>query len=85
MVFVYDEADFYIIKDRVWQLGLNSAFLIRVGDSRAAVSLRFGQSPFSGEDFAIYPLGGYNWPITLRVNFDSTGMVTVLFIYRSDI
>ena len=85
VVFVYDEGDFYIIKDRVWQIGLSSAYLIQAGDSRAAVHLSFGQSLLSGEDFAIFPLGGHNWPLAMRFNFDSTGRVTVIFIYRSDI
>ena len=85
VVFVYDEGDFYIIKDRVWQVGLSYAYLIRVGDSRAAVHLSFGQSLNSGENFAIFPLGWHSWPLGLRFNFDSTGRVTAIFIYRSDI
>ena len=85
VVFVYDEGDFYIIKDRVWQLGLSSAYLIQVGDSRPTVLLRFGQAINYGEEFVIYSLGGYSWPIALRFNFDSAGRVTAIFVYRSDI
>ena len=85
VVFVYDEGDFYIIKDRVWQVGLKSAYLIQVGDLRAAVTLSFGEAQFSGIDYMIFPLRGQNWPLALRCNFDSAGRVTVIFIYRSDI
>ena len=85
VVFVYQEGDFYIIKDRVWQIGLDNAFLIRAGDTRAAVLLRFGQSLLYGEDFVIYPLGGYHWPMAVRFNFDLNGRVRAIFIYRSDI
>ena len=85
VVFVYDEGDFYVIKDRVWQIGLSVAYLIRAGDSRTTVDLGFGRSLNSGENFAIYPLGGHNWPMALRFNFDSAGRVTAIFIYRSDI
>jgi len=85
VVFVYDEADFYIIKDRVWQVGLKSAYLIRSGDSRAAVSSNFGEPLSSGEDYVIFPLRGNHWPLALRCNFDSTGRVKAIFIYRLDI
>ena len=85
VVFVYDEGDFYIIKDRVWQIGLASAYRIQAGDSRAAVSLYFGEALSSGEDYAIYPLKGQHWPLALRCNFDSAGRVTAIFIYRSDL
>ena len=85
VVFVYDEGDFYIIKDRVWQLGLSAAYLIRSGDSRSAVFLNFGEAISFAEDYAIFLLRGYNWPLALRCNFDSGGRVTAIFIYRSDI
>ena len=85
VVFVYDEGDFYIIKDRVWQIGLKSAYLIRAGDSRAAVSLSFGEALSTREDYAVFPLKGKHWPLELRCNFDSGGKVTAIFIYRSDI
>jgi len=39
VVFVYDRGDFYIYKDRVWQVGLKAAFGIAVGDSRGQVNL----------------------------------------------
>jgi hypothetical protein len=85
VVFVYDEGDFYIIKDRVWQVGLKSAYLIQAGDTRPAVFLSFGEALASGEDYAIFLLRGQHWPLAWRCNFDSNGRVTTIFIYRSDI
>jgi hypothetical protein len=85
VVFVYDEGDFYILNDRVWHIGLKSAYLIRTGDPRSAVSLSFGQALRGGTDYAIFSLQGYNWPLALRFNFDSAGRVSAIFIYRSDL
>jgi hypothetical protein len=85
VVFVYDEVDFYIIKDRVWQVGLKSAYFIGSGDSRAAVILSFGEPLSSGDDYAVFPLKGNNWPLALRCNFDAVGKVKAIFIYRLDI
>ena len=85
VVFVYDVGDFYIIENRVWQLGLKSAYLIRAGDSRSAAFLNFGEALFIGMDYAVFPLKGKNWPLALRCNFDSAGKVTAIFMYRSDL
>jgi hypothetical protein len=85
VLFVYDTGDFYILENRVWQIGIKSAYLLREGDPRSAVSLSFGQALRSGTDYAIFLLQGYNWPLALRFNFDSAGRVTAIFIYRSDL
>jgi hypothetical protein len=85
VVFVYDEGDFYIIKDRVWQVGLKSAYQVKAGDSWSTVSYNLGQALSSGWDYVVFPLRGQSWPLALRCNFDSEGRVTVIFIYRSDL
>jgi hypothetical protein len=99
VVFVYDEGDFYILKDRVWQVGLKSAFRIKSGDSRQAVFQVFGESFVEGEprapspaedsegggDYMVFPLEGYSWPMAVRCNFDSAGKVKIIFVYRSDL
>ena len=84
VVFVYDEIDFYVFRDHVWQLGLKSIYRIRRGDPVAAVYLSLGEPAFRGEDFALYALKNYSWPVELRFNFDSSGIVTMIYIYRSD-
>jgi len=85
VVFVYDEGDFYFFRDRVWKVGLKSAYLISSGDPRAAVLLSFKEAVQTGFDYAVFSLHGYNWPIAIRFNFDSAGRVTMIFIYRTDI
>ena len=85
VVFVYNEGDFYIMKDRVWQLGLRSAYLVRSGDYRSSAFFNLGEVVYSAEDYAIFLLKGYNWPLALRCNFDAAGRVTLIFIYRSDL
>jgi hypothetical protein len=83
VVFVYDQGDFYVYKDRVWQLGLNAACDIKLGDSRGAVVLVMGEGQ-SFEDYTVFALPGRAWPLALRVNFDDSGMVSAIFVYRPD-
>ena len=84
VVFVYSEGEFYIHRDRVWQLGLKSAYGISVGDSRPSVSLSLGEQAVDRGDYILLPLPSGNWPIMLRVNFSSAGRVSALFVYRPD-
>ena len=85
VVFVYEEGDFYILKDRVWQVGLKTAYRVNTGDPSTVVYLSFGEAFMAGRDFAVFSLGRQNWPLALRCNFDLAGRVTAIFIYRSDI
>jgi hypothetical protein len=85
VVFVYDEVDFYIYKDRVWQLGLKSAYGIKTGDTRAAaIQVMQGAAEQSALTHLQYSLQNRAWNIKLRVNFDRAGLVSVIFVYRSD-
>jgi hypothetical protein len=84
VVFVYDHGDFYVFKDRVWQVALKSAYRIKAGDSRAAALLALGEKAENRETYLVSPLPGGSWPLALRCNFDETGKVSVIFIYRSD-
>ncbi|MCL2832708.1 MAG: hypothetical protein FWD78_06025 [Treponema sp.] len=85
VVFVYDYGDFYIYGDRVWQLAVKSAYLIRIGDPMAAVFLSYGDVVPGNSDYAVFPLKGYSWPLSLRFNSDAAGRVQMIFIYRSDL
>ena len=85
VVFAYNGTDFYIYRDRVWQVALMEAYFIRTGDMGSAIPLSFGEALYSDENCAIFPLKGQNWPMALRVNFDSAGKVAMIFIYRSDL
>ncbi|GHV66818.1 hypothetical protein AGMMS49928_02420 [Spirochaetia bacterium] len=85
VVFVYAMGDFYIYRDRVWQLGLKTVYDIKVGDSKALVSLVFGEDLQEAEDHVRRPLFGWNWPLTLRFNINGSGLVSAIYIYRSDL
>ena len=84
VVFVYDRGDFFIYKDRVWQIGLKEAAGIKVGDSRAVVSLVLGSKAENLGNSVFYTLEQGAWPMMLRCDFDSADKVSVIFIYRTD-
>jgi len=58
VVFVYKEGDFYILKDRVWQLGLKSALGIGAGDNAASVSLILGSNNLARPALTSGPASG---------------------------
>jgi hypothetical protein len=86
VVFVYQAGDFYVFRDRVWQIGLKSAYGISVGDPRAAVELALGDKAEVFEDHFLLALPGRAWPLTLRVNLSgpARASVSALFVFRPD-
>jgi len=84
VVFQYNGADFYVYRDRIWQVKLASTQGISNGDKRAAVLLALGNNVVEKEDHALLAINGRNWPLMLRVNFNNTGQVTAIYIYRPD-
>jgi hypothetical protein len=84
VVFVYPQGDFYVYRDRVWQLGIGSAKGLSVGDPRAAVILALGEGAEERGDHCLLPLHGGPWPMTLRGNLGSSGLASAIFVYRSD-
>jgi hypothetical protein len=84
VVFVYEGADFYVYKDRVWQIGLKSAYGVKLGDSHPAVSLILGEDAVDFEDYVFLALPSKGWPLAFRVNLDGSGLVSALFVYRPD-
>jgi hypothetical protein len=84
VVFVYPQGDFYVYRDRVWQLGLGAARGIRVGDPRQAVLLALGEEAEEHGDYLLLPLRGGSWPMALRVNLSDSGLAAAIFLYRSD-
>jgi len=84
VVFQYNGADFYIYRDRIWQVKLASTHGISNGDKKAAVLLALGNKAEEKEDYALVAINGKNWPLMLRVNFNNTGLVTAIYIYRPD-
>jgi len=83
VVFVYNEWDFFIYRDRVWQIGLKSGYGIKIGDAKAAALLVLADKARDNGDYLLYPITGGAWPLSLRVNFNA-GRISGIFVYRSD-
>ena len=83
VVFVYNEGDFYIYRDRVWQIGLKSGYGIKIGDVKASALLVFADKAQDYGDYLLYPITGGIWPLSLRVNFNA-GRISGIFVYRTD-
>ena len=83
VVFTYGEGDFYIYRDRIWQVGLKSVFGINIGDVKAVALLVLGENVTDEGDYLLYNIPGGAWPVSLRINF-SAGKVSAIFVYRPD-
>jgi len=84
VVFRYDGADFYIVKDRVWQVKLAAALGINFGDPKQAALLVLGAKAEDKGDHLLMSVSGKDWPLVFRVNVNSAGRVAAIFIYRPD-
>ena len=84
VVFKYNEGDFYIFGDRVWQVKLPSAYGITVGDPKAATLLVLGNAAEDKGDHLLIPLNNQDWPLMMRINFNNAFAVSAIFIYRPD-
>jgi hypothetical protein len=84
VVFVYGDRELYLYKDRVWQLGLKSAYGVNLGDSRSVLPLLLGDGVQFFEDYSLFTLPSRGWPLALRCNVGPAGTISAIFIYRSD-
>ncbi|MDR2485584.1 MAG: hypothetical protein LBD55_09335 [Treponema sp.] len=84
VVFVYEDQDFYVYKNRVWQIEVKAAYGIKLGDPVGMASQILGSGITYFTDYLLYPLPGRGWPLMLRINFDRLQSVSAIFIYRSD-
>jgi len=88
VVFHYTGVDFYVFKDRVWQVKFATTRGISVGDRKEAVLLTLGSAAEDRGDFLLLPITGANarimWPLFIRINFTNTGLVNAIFLYRPD-
>ena len=84
VVFEYDQGDFYIYRDRVWQVGLASAYGIALGDPKPAALLVLGGRAEDRGNYLLFPLPDGGWPLMLRIDFSGTGLVSAIFVYRPD-
>jgi hypothetical protein len=84
VVFVYQDWDLYVFRDRVWQVGLKSALGINLGDSAGMVFLMLGEGVQVFDGYLLYSLPPRSWPLQLRLDLDEAGKVTAIYVYRSD-
>ena len=83
VIFMYNEREFYVFRDRVWQIGLKSFYDMKVGDAKAVAMLILGGDVHDYEDHLIYHFADVAWPVSLRLNFNA-GRISAIFLYRSD-
>jgi hypothetical protein len=83
VVFEYSGVDFYIYKDKVWQLSLNAGKGIQTGDPRAAVLLVLGETAKDNGGHILGRLRNASWPLEWRFNIED-GKVSAIYLYRMD-
>ena len=84
VVFQYTSVDFYIFRDRVWQVRFASTHNIANGDSKTNVLWALGSRAQDWGAYILMPITDRDWPLTLRVNFNASAQVSAIFLYRSD-
>ena len=87
VVFQYNGADFYIYRDRIWQVKFASTRGVSNGDRKNNVMRALGNGAEDMGDYAMLSITGKDWPLVMRINFSSAnnnGQVTAIYIYRPD-
>jgi len=84
VVFVYSAGEFYVYKDRVWQVSLASAYGLSIGDPKPAAFLVLGDDAVDLGNYLFYPLPAGAWPLAMRVTFSDAGVITAIYVYRRD-
>jgi hypothetical protein len=84
VVFGYGDREFYFYRDRVWQIGVKAAFGVRAGENRNVIPLIMGDTAVVEDGYTLARLTGWPWPMNVRFNNDGHGLVTAIYIYRSD-
>ena len=82
VVFRYTGVDFYIFKDRIWQVRFNTTYGITNGDRKDVVLLTLGESAEDMEDYVLLAIDGKDWPLLLRVNFNNDMKVNAIYLYQ---
>ncbi|GHV82745.1 hypothetical protein AGMMS50212_00850 [Spirochaetia bacterium] len=84
VVFEYGDIDFYIYKDRVWQISVKDAIGLNVGDPKAAVFLVLGETAKDLSSHILKDIPEKSWPLQWRFNINENGKVSSIFLYRMD-
>ena len=82
VVFQYTGVDFYIYRNRVWQVRFNSTHGVSNGNHKEAVMLTLGELAVDMNEYVLLSIDGKEWPLMLRVNFNSNGNVSSIFLYH---
>jgi hypothetical protein len=85
VVFVYDYGDFYIHRDRVWQVGVKRMRGISTGERRGVVQLVLGDKAVDHGDSTFYPVNEKPFPMMIRFDSDKSGRLQAIFVYRTDL
>ena len=83
VVFSYSEFDFFIYRDRVWQVGLRSFYNMSIGDAKGVALLVLGDGAEDRGDHIVYPVTGSAIPLSLCVNFNAD-RISAIYVYRPD-
>jgi hypothetical protein len=85
VVFAYGDREFYFYEGRVWQMGVRGFRGIRAGERRGVIPLILGDEAAEFDSYTLFTLTGFSWPVTIRFNTDQTGLISSIYIYRSDL
>jgi hypothetical protein len=85
VVFQYDYGDFFIYRDRVWQVRVPAAVGVTVGDPKQAAVLTLGNRAVDRGDHLFMSISGRDWPLMVRVNINSAGRVASIYVFRPDL
>jgi hypothetical protein len=84
VVFEYKNIDFYLYRNRVWQIAPPKINNISVGDPKAVVALVYGDTLNDKGAYIITEIPGRAWKIETRYNIDANGKISAIYIYRTD-
>ena len=84
VVFQYTGVDFFIYKDRVWQVKFLTTHDISNGNKKQEVLLKLGETAEDMGNHVMLAIKSADWPLALRINFNDTEIVTAIYLYRSD-
>jgi hypothetical protein len=84
VVFEYKSIDFYLYRNRVWQITPPKINNISIGDPKAVVALVHGDKLKDNGAYIITEVPGRAWKIETRYNIDANGKIGAIYIYRTD-
>lgn len=84
VVFEYKNVDFYCYKDRVWQISVQTANGIHIGDAKMAVTMVHGSDTKGNNKRISAAVSGYPMPLAYSYLIDTHGRVSAIYLSRTD-